>query len=162
MMCEKCGKNLATTHIKKVINGSVEEHSLCSFCAAEQGYGGMEDFSLSNMLSMMLGGHPKGVSVSKKRCTVCGSTFSDIAKSGRVGCGECYETFKEELLPSLQRLHGRVKHIGKTPESEVKEQTLEEKIIKLKEKLTDAVQNEEFEKAAEIRDEIKSLERENG
>ena len=158
MMCEKCGKNLATTHIKTVINGTAEEHNLCSFCAAKEGYGSLGGFSLTNMLATMLGdGLEKGLSA-KKRCDVCGSSFADIAQSGKVGCAECYKTFAKELEPSLNRLHGKVTHIGKTIKKVSESETKQQKIDKLKKFLKDAIEKEEFEKAAEIRDEIKKLE----
>lgn len=158
MMCDKCGKNLATTHIKTVINGQVEEHNLCAYCAAKGGYNSFGTLSLSNMLASMFGDSIENGTSTKERCKCCGCSFSDIVESGRVGCGECYETFRNELMPSLNRLHGKVKHVGSLPEAVVKVQTNEEKIEKLRESLKSAIEKEEFEQAAKIRDEIKKLE----
>ena len=161
MMCEKCGKNLATTHIKTVINGAVNEKNLCAFCAAKEGYSSFDGHSLSNMLAQMLYDTGKEKSLANGRCKCCGASFSDIAESGKVGCSECYENFKEELIPTLNRLHGKVKHIGRTPSGSAEEKdNLDEKISKLREKLNAAVEKEEFEKAAKLRDEIKLLEKE--
>lgn len=158
MMCDKCGKNLATTHIKTVINGEVREHNLCSFCAAKQGYSSFGGLSLSNMLSSMLEDSTQISSAHRVRCRCCGSSFSDIAESGRAGCSECYETFKKELLPSLSRLHGKVKHIGRAPEGFTMYEEKEQKIENLKKELKAAVEREEFETAAKLRDEIKAME----
>lgn len=158
MMCENCGKNPATTHLKTVVNGVVHENHLCSYCAANSGYTNIGGFSLTNMLASMFGESVNNGKPISKRCECCGVSFSDIAQSGRVGCSECYTTFKNELLPSLNRLHGKTVHIGNVPEDEKKEQTTTEKIQSLKLKLNDAIKAEEFEKAAKLRDEIHALE----
>lgn len=159
MMCEKCKKHPATTHIKTVVNGRLSEINLCSFCAAEEGYGSFGKLSLANMLASMFGDSIEGGKTTKERCSCCQSTFADIVESGRVGCSECYTVFRKELMPSLNRLHGKVKHVGQVPESTVKEaETLAEKIKSLKEGLKKAIEAEEYEKAAKLRDEIRALE----
>lgn len=158
MMCENCGKNPATTHLKTVVNGVVHENHLCSYCAANGGYTNVGELSLTNMLASMFGESISSGKPVSKRCECCGASFSDIAQSGRVGCSECYTTFKNELLPSLNRLHGKAIHIGSVPEEEKKEQTSYEKINLLKVKLAEAIKAEEFENAAKLRDEIRSLE----
>lgn len=162
MMCEKCGKNPATTHLKTVLNGVVHENHLCSYCAANEGYGNIGTLSLTNMLASMFGESVSRGKPISKRCECCGASFSDIAQSGRVGCSECYTTFRNELIPSLNRLHGKAIHIGNTPSSEKAEETPEEKIKNLKNKLSEAIAAEEFENAAKLRDEIRKLEGEMG
>ena len=158
MMCENCGKNPATTHLKTVLNGVVKETHLCSYCAANKGYGNMGNLSLTNMLASMFGESISSGKPISKRCECCGASFSDIAQSGRVGCSECYEIFRNELMPSLNRLHGKAVHIGNVPENQNAAQTIEDKIESLKIKLSDAIKLEEFEKAAELRDMIRALE----
>lgn len=158
MMCENCGKNPATTHLKTVVNGVVHENHLCSYCAANSGYSNIGGLSLTNMLASMFGESISSGKPISKRCECCGASFSDIAQSGRVGCSECYTTFRNELLPSLSRLHGKANHIGSTPKEEKGEETSAEKIKKLKVLLSNAVKAEEFEEAAKFRDEIKALE----
>ena len=161
MMCENCGKNPATTHLKTVVNGVVHENHLCSYCAANSLYSNIGGLSLTNMLASMFGESISSGKPILKRCECCGASFSDIAQSGRVGCSECYTTFRKELLPSLNRLHGKAIHIGNTPKEEKKEETAAEKIQKLKVKLSELVKAEEFEQAAKLRDEIRALEGEN-
>ncbi len=158
MMCDNCGKNPATTHLKTVINGKYKESHLCTYCAAKEGYGSFGNLSLTNMLATMLGDSVNSNSPAK-RCQCCGASFSDIAQSGRVGCSECYTVFRDELMPSLNRLHGKTLHIGKAPEQKEATETLEEKISKLKKQLADAVSKEDFESAVKLRDEIRELER---
>lgn len=162
MMCENCGKNPATTHFKTVLNGVVHEKHLCSYCAANEGYGNIGKLSLTNMLASMFGESISRGKPISKRCECCGASFSDIAQSGRVGCSECYSTFRTELLPSLNRLHGKAIHIGNTPPTEKIEETTEEKIKNLKKKMAEAIETENFEDAAKIRDEIRSLEGDKG
>lgn len=162
MMCEKCGKNPATTHLKTVVNGVVHEDHLCSYCAADAGYTNFGSLSLTNMLASMFGENlSHNQLISKKRCECCGASFSDIAQTGRVGCSECYLTFKNELMPSLNRLHGKAVHVGGTPKEEKQIDKKTDKIKELKEQLKSAIETEDFENAAKLRDEIRALEGEN-
>ncbi len=158
MMCDKCGKNPATTHIKTVVNGVVKERNLCPSCAAKGGYGSFGKMSLANMLASMFGDSIQSGTSTKERCICCGSSFSDIAQSGRVGCSECYKTFRKELMPSLNRLHGKVQHVGKGLCENNSDKKEEDILINLKAELKAAVQKEEYERAAQLRDEIKKLE----
>ncbi len=155
MLCEKCGKNHATTHIKTFVNGVVREYNLCDYCAAKEGYAAN---SLTGMLASMFGDISKnGLSKNSVKCSVCGSTFSDIAKGGKVGCSKCYETFYEQLLPYLKRVHGSTNHAGKVPNStplKIKPETVED----LRNELCRLVAEEKYEQAAVIRDKIKELE----
>ena len=161
MLCEKCGKNHATTHIRSVVNGVVREMNLCSYCAAKEGYTGISQNSLAGMLASMLG-EINSSSLSSKGdiCPVCGAYFSDIAQSGKMGCAECYKTFKEELFPYLKRVHGSIKHAGKVPNSAplmVKPET--DTIESLRMELNRLVAEEKYEQAAVIRDKIKEMEK---
>ncbi len=157
MLCEKCGKNHATTHIKTIVNGVVKEFNLCAFCAAKEGYSGN---SLANMLASMFG-EISSVELLKHqlKCSVCGSTFSDIAKTGKVGCCECYSTFYDQLLPYVKRVHGSTTHVGKTPNSvSFTEKTHTETVEALRNELSRLVALENYEQAAIIRDKIKEME----
>ncbi len=165
MLCQNCGKNEATTHIKQIINGDMAESHLCPDCASHLGYTDMfSGFGLN--LSELFGGFlgdmmPSISSGNTPRCQKCGTSFEEIARSGKVGCADCYRTFYDRLLPSIQRIHGRIKHNGKTVSTEVKQpaaETAEQKIEKLKAAMNEAVVKQEFEEAAKIRDEIKAIE----
>ncbi len=167
MICEHCKKNEATTHIHTVINGVVTEKNLCGYCAAKLGYNQFGTNSLANMLASMFGEVGRS-NLPKKRCECCGAAFSDIAETGRVGCAECYKVFADELIPYIKRLHGSTSHIGKRPGglytgsslvSVKKNETALQinRIDTLREELKKCIANEEFEKAAKLRDEIKML-----
>ena len=157
MLCEKCGKNHATTHIKTVVNGVVKEYNLCPYCAAKYGY---TTNSLAGMLASMFGEISSGeLSKHQTKCSVCGAAFSDIAKTGKVGCSECYTVFYNDLLPYLKRVHGSTKHAGKVPDSaplmvDPKTETVDE----LRNQLSRLVAEEKYEQAAVIRDKIKEME----
>ena len=156
MLCEKCGKNHATTHIKTVVNGIVREYNLCGECAAKSGYGSN---TITGMLASMLGDMPTLKLQNQKTCQVCGATFADIAHNGKMGCSECYNTFKEEILPYLKRVHGATQHTGKIPNRaplivRPKEKTIDE----LRQELSRLVAEEKYEQAAVVRDKIKEME----
>lgn len=160
MLCEKCGKTDATTHIRSVVNGVVTEKHLCSHCAAIEGYNDVKGNNLSQMLSSMFG---DTLSTSSKtqltRCSCCGLTFADIAESGKCGCPKCYTIFYEQLLPYLKRVHGSTKHTGKIPNrvpmAERKDK--KETVAELRSVLNKLVSEEKYEEAAVVRDRIKKL-----
>ena len=156
MICEKCGKNHATTHIKTVVNGIVKEYNLCSTCAAESGYGST---GITGMLASLLGEVSRPTLKNQKQCSLCGTSFADIAHSGKMGCSQCYKTFREELLPYIKRIHGASSHAGKIPNRaplvvRPKEKTIDD----LRQELSRLVAEEKYEQAAVIRDKIKEME----
>lgn len=163
MLCEKCGKNTATTHIRTVINGVLSEKNLCPICAAEEGYNKIGQNSLMDMLTSMLGDTKLiGNAVGEEKCECCGATFSQIASSGKVGCSKCYEKFRNQLLPYLKRVHGSVSHVGKKLSKGQLIVSPTDKISDLRKKLAELVKNEKYEEAAVVRDEIKKYEEESG
>lgn len=163
MLCQACEKRQATTHIKTILNGELKEYNLCSECAQKHGYAsffGTPAFDFDKFFGSFMDGF--GASKSRKRCQCCGSSFEDIAKTGKVGCAECYDVFYEELLPSIQRIHGRTAHTGKLAHAAGTEVKVRNEIAKYRSELENAIKDQEFEKAAELRDKIKELEKFNG
>ncbi len=164
MMCQNCGSRTATTHIKQLINGELKERHLCAECAAKLGYGNIfagYGLNLGNFIGSFLGEQQPVSSAAMPqtvRCKCCGSTFSDIVSSGKVGCAECYQTFRDRLMPSIQRIHGNTKHAGKVPRAASKRARLSEQIEQARKDLTQAIEKQEFERAAELRDRIRDLE----
>lgn len=166
MLCQNCKKREATTHIKRIVNGEATESHFCTECAHSLGYDGLfNNFSLSipNFFSGFFGDSPFALTSSRgERCEKCGSSFDDIIKTGMVGCAGCYEKFFDRLLPSIQRIHGKSKHAGKRPTVCVKEQpkkvkTPQEIIAQKEAEMQKAVESQNFEQAAVLRDEIKKL-----
>ena len=157
MLCDKCGQRTATTHIKTSINGIVEVHHLCPDCAKE--HSGGSSVMLDSLIGSFFGESLKSqpITDNRKRCDGCGMCFDEIAQSGKVGCDKCYETFLEQLLPSLQRMHGRSRHAGKVPNRIVIEESTEDKIAELNNQMQKAIETQDFELAAKLRDQIKEL-----
>ncbi len=158
MICQNCNKIEATMHMKRIINGRAAEVHLCSDCARSLGYG--EAFSgfglgLGELFGELLGkgegGFDGGV-----RCPGCGKLFDEIVSDGRMGCAECYDVFYDRLLPSLRRIHGKATYVGSKPEK-TDSVPLEERIEELKNNLATAVEEQNFELAAQIRDEINAF-----
>lgn len=166
MICQSCGKKTATTHIKTIVNGKLTQYHLCADCAREKGYGslfGGWNFDFGSMLGGLIGSDRKEEQV--LRCEKCGSSFEEIAKTGKIGCADCYRTFRRQLMPVVQRIHGTTRHKGKAPGGSalriadsvgqmVAASPLEEK----RRQLQKAIEAQEFERAAVLRDEIKELE----
>lgn len=158
MLCEKCGKENATTHIRTVINGKVIEKHLCAHCAANDGYT-VSGNNISQILSSMLGNSSATAAKPQvTHCSCCGSTFSDISESGKCGCPECYNVFYGQLLPYFKRIHGNINHIGKTPHNTSATNQLKDTVDELRRLLTQLVSEERYEDAAVVRDKIKILE----
>ena len=165
MKCQKCGADNANTHVKTIVNGEFKEFDLCADCAQKMGYTNVfSDFE--NEFSGFLGsffGNVLPARTQATRCEFCGSTYSEIAKTGHVGCAKCYELFADRLYPSIRRIHGNTTHCGKNSHSAKAEKakpepTKEDKISQLKTELDKAVEQQNFERAAELRDQIKGME----
>lgn len=151
MKCEKCGKNIANTHIHSVINGKVTNLNLCSNCAAINGLSGIGGimFSEHNALEK---------EIEMKVCSGCGTKLSSIIESGLIGCADCYKIFNKELSNAIRRLHGRTNYRGKIPQTSAPRLDSSSRISKLREEMSKAVETENFERAAELRDKIKEIE----
>lgn len=165
MICQECGQRQATLHFTKIINGEKTEFHICEVCAKEKGEAvpGVDNtFSIHNLLSGLLNFDSPGFSqktTQPLRCNSCGLTYSQFSRSGRFGCSTCYETFGERLEPIFRRVHsGNVSHYGKIPRRSGSVIQMKRELDHLKKKLQTSIVNEEFELAAQLRDEIRQLE----
>lgn len=91
-------------------------------------------------------------------CNFCNTSFDEYKKTGKLGCGKCYSTFRKQLKPIIEGIYGYLEHIGKFPKNEFKDTEIVKTVEQLKEKLNMAIQEEEYEQAAKLRDEILQLE----
>lgn len=169
MKCSHCGKNQANTHFKRIINGKKEEMYLCEECAQELGVmNEFEPLSMDSFFGNLLGAGASAFNslAGIDRCSYCGSSFNDIVKSGKVGCANCYSKFEDKLAPSIEKIHGKTKHIGKfvtySQDGVVSDESApaEDTVAKLKADLKLAVKEQRFEDAAVIRDKINELTKE--
>lgn len=159
MLCEKCGKNMATTHVKRTVNGKTTEYHLCADCAMKQGFSGMlSGLELDDFWGSLFAQPSARPVADTVRCEGCGKSFRQIAESGRAGCPSCYTTFYTQLLPSIQRIHGKTGHVGKVPACAGEPAKQKRELEDLKQQLQQAIANQEYEKCAKLRDRIRELE----
>ena len=152
MMCDECGKKNATVIINSNINGKQISLHLCSSCAADMGL--IPFNGTQGILGSLFDFDDK--EDDRIICPSCGFMLSKFNETGFLGCDKCYQSFESELLPVINSIQGSVHH--KVDISEIKAQP--NKLLQLKEELKQAIDNEEYEKAAQLRDEIKQLEKE--
>ena len=168
MLCEACQKNQANVHIIQIINGKKHESNLCEVCASKVNssfFLGEDNISLPSFLGDMFGKMFVMQQTSQtfegvvSACPSCGQRFNEIGKSGKLGCSDCYKAFEEELEPNLRRIQGNGVHVGKIPLRNGEQAVQRKKMGLLKQALQDAIASEQYEKAAEIRDHIKTMEK---
>ncbi|MFA5059636.1 MAG: UvrB/UvrC motif-containing protein [Candidatus Omnitrophota bacterium] len=165
MQCDICAKKKATVHLTEIVDEQMSELHLCEDCAREKSVQMEQQFGLADLLaglSDFSGNQPTKDSAEKVKvkCANCGLSYDDFRKMGRLGCSDCYVSFREYLGALLKKIHGAAQHRGKIPAralSGVKTKTLNLK--ELKDQLQLAIQNENFEEAAYLRDKIREFEK---
>ena len=162
MSCDQCHEREAVIHLTQIVNDQVTTLHLCERCAAEKGVespGAVAKTPLGTFLAAM----GKEVEAPAPRtadtCPRCGGSLQDFRESGRLGCPECWRAFESPLRDLLRRLHGSTHHVGERyadrgePGREPKVE-----VASLREQLRVAVESENFELAAELRDRLRVLE----
>ena len=169
MKCDQCKQNEATFFYEENINGKTRTLHLCHACKEQLQKSGeissvLEESPLSllgggyeNLLDGLFGIAPLPSSAPTKRCT-CGASLAQLAKSGKVCCPSCYDTFAEELTPTIRSLHGNVTHTGRAPAKRRAANEKKHQLKALRDELKEAVKAENFERAATLRDQIRALE----
>ena len=158
MLCCICKEKTATVHLTDIKGDKMHKVDLCEDCAKLKGVND-STFALADLLLGLGASQELEQSVGgvETRCPQCGFSHADFKKSGRLGCPECYKTFAEGLGGLLKSMHKGTRHAGKVPESLRTKRDLSEQMDLLQKKLAKAVETEDFEKAAQLRDEIKQL-----
>ncbi|MCK9594573.1 MAG: UvrB/UvrC motif-containing protein [Candidatus Omnitrophica bacterium] len=159
MLCDNCKKNPATVHLTEIVDEQMTELHLCEECAKKKSSQMEQQFGLSDLLAGLADFEKpvedkEAVSI---QCPNCGLTYKDFKKIGRLGCSECYDTFKKFLSPLLKRIHGSSAHCGKCPVKAGKPSKKELDLVDLRLRLQKAVEAEEYEEAAKLRDRIKQI-----
>lgn len=176
MLCDKCHKREAKIYCTEIINGEKKEQSLCEECASEYTSFQMDktmynkEISIGGLLSSILGNYyVNQPAIEEKKipmikCKECGMTYETFLQGGKFGCSHCYKSFGKVLEKSLKQIHGAEFHVGKRPKGYL---SATDQIVKglsalerLSIKLQDAIEKEEFEEAARLRDVIKELKKE--
>jgi protein arginine kinase activator len=165
MSCEQCREREAVIHLTQIVNEQVTTLHLCERCAAEKGVespGSLPKTPLGTFLAAMGQELPEQTPVPRAgdNCPRCGGSLQDFRESGRLGCSECYRSFEVPLRDLLRRLHGSTHHLGERYAADREPATPGERhqATELREQLRLAVETENFELAAELRDRLRVLE----
>jgi len=171
MTCDICGKKKATVHLTEIVDEQMSEMHLCEECARQKSSQMEQQFGLADLLAGLSDTNKTPVKESEKavlKCARCSLPYEDFRKFGRLGCAECYTSFKEHLSGLLRKIHGSNKYLGKVPATGAQELTTPiegtiallpaEDLADLKQQLKAAIGAEDFEKAAQIRDKIRNFE----
>jgi len=160
MECERCHKNEATINLVRKVGDQVTKHFLCKTCAGE--FGLKQEgakFTFESILAALADldlADSAPENIAELTC-LCGHTFNQFRKRGRLGCSQCYTTFRRQLAVLLKKIHGDPRHLGKVPPRQQETIARYRELQELKDELEKAVQCENYERAAELRDQIKSL-----
>lgn len=160
MLCDICHKIEATVHLTEIIDNQITELHLCEECARQKGAQMEQHFGLADLLAGLadLGQQFEVMGKAQAKCSNCGLTYQDFRRIGRLGCSECYETFKDSLGVLLKRIHGSTQHLGRAPAKAAMPVQKKSEIDLLRAKLQRTIEIEEFEEAARLRDKIRELE----
>jgi len=148
-------------HLTEIVNDQMTELHLCEVCANEKGAQVESHFGLADLLAGLADvGKTADVEeeAAVKTCANCGMTYDDFRRVGRLGCAECYTTYKRSLASLLKRIHGAPHHVGKAPIHVLKTPAAKVELAELKRRLERAIDMEEFEEAARLRDRVREME----
>ncbi|MBR3134091.1 MAG: hypothetical protein IKG56_01345 [Clostridia bacterium] len=179
MICQNCGNNEANIRYTQIINGIKKEIALCSKCAREMGVDKIEipDFPINfnSFMGDFFNDYAENtllpnLKTSMIRCKSCGTSYDDFIDTGMFGCSECYNTFSDPIDSLLKNLNGTTKHIGRGNNKNSKKEKIEKKVKeekklnkeenekeRLKKELENAVAEERYEDAADIKKAIDKL-----
>lgn len=166
MLCEKCKKNEARINLVKVVNGEKYEIWLCENCAKDisdipflNSIGEGINFPFQGIISGILS-NVENVKERPKNtvCSNCGLTYDEFKKNGKLGCGNCYKEFSNLLETKIKKIQTGSKHVGKIPKINGKDIIQRRELKSLKLQLQNLISNEEYERAAVVRDKIKKVE----
>ena len=161
MDCEHCGEREAEITLTEIENNEMRTVHLCSTCAAITGVSVEQGASapIADLLAH-IGGTSESDLMGEEsdECDYCGTTVRDFRKTGRLGCPQCYSRFADQLRALLRRVHGASQHMGKVYVSAaIEADESEARLATLKRRLERAVEIEDFESAADLRDQIHAL-----
>ncbi|HOP07608.1 MAG TPA: UvrB/UvrC motif-containing protein [candidate division Zixibacteria bacterium] len=169
MLCQDCKKREAQVTFTQIVNNEKTSLALCKECAAARGFHSpLENapFPLAEIVSGLQGqsaAPPMNAEEDTLVCKTCGLTFKQFAQQGRFSCGDCYKAFRSRIEPIMRKIHGASLHRGRSPVYEALKDEQEKTIVpvqeeaRLESELKKAIESEEFERAAEIRDKLRTI-----
>ncbi len=160
MKCDSCDEK-ATVFYTQIADGKLKKFVLCESCANEKGITSPDGLLMAEEIlnpSVTAGVEAEIFPVdSASECASCGFTLNDYQKVGRLGCPDCYSTFTREIEQRLPSLHKGAEHTGYVPEGLAERLAFSDEMSALQERLQAAVDEENYEEAAKVRDEIDQL-----
>jgi protein arginine kinase activator len=168
MQCQRCKEQTATIHLTEINNGERQETHLCEVCADQEGLAIKSQIPLNELLSTLLASQSSGkeqpvaetaaTAKDEDSCPSCGMTMQEFQKGHLLGCANDYDVFGDTLEPIIAKNQGgNTVHKGKVPENAPEDSKKQIEILNLRRELEDAVENEDYENAAKIRDRIEHL-----
>ncbi len=157
--CDLCGKGEATMKVSQLDkDGKVTEITVCAECARQRGFTEVEKLKagVAEIIAELKTRIDEGDS--KLVCGNCGLSYAEFKQQGRLGCTECYVSFHDQLVPLIRRIHGAVQHVGRTASGGRKQAQVKMNVQKLRDALSGAIQEEDYEKAAALRDKLRRTE----
>ncbi|MEO0085452.1 MAG: UvrB/UvrC motif-containing protein [candidate division WOR-3 bacterium] len=161
--CDLCHKNEASINARKTHpDDKVDELAVCAECAQKYGLAPAKPAKLGSaeVMAELKAGLKENDS--GLVCSGCGMSLADFKRQGRLGCDACYIAFREELLPLIRRLHGATQHVGRTVKAGRKDAHVRLSCERIRDALAAAIKNEDYERAAALRDELRKVEDEAG
>lgn len=158
-LCEQCGEQKASIYITEITDGRAVKKHICRRC-----YESEEDapaLSSSELISKLVGIiAPELRKAGKRKCPECGIDYVEFRQSFRFGCPNDYSVFHRALDDLFLEIHGARRHTGKIPVGRA--QTAlggQERIELLRREMQRAVETEDYERAAHLKDSIEKMER---
>jgi protein arginine kinase activator len=158
MQCDVCHEKEATVFLTQIVGGKMQKVNMCEACSKEKGVNDPTGFELADLLLGMGAAQDIERSPDNAKCPVCGFTQADFKKTGRLGCSACYAVFEEGLESMLKNMHKGSEHTGKAPKALLALRQKNERLSTLQDSLAEAVAAEEYERAADLRDQIRQME----
>lgn len=163
MLCEKCKKNQASVHVHQIVNGVKTERHLCTECSITPdmpiSFDNLFHGFLDSILSMAVNHQDSPQAAATAiQCVNCGMTYDLFKASGKLGCAECYSTFANELEALLKNVQGSIRHEGKFPQRSGVLLRQKRESDRLRVLLSKAIEDENYEEAARLRDRIRAME----
>lgn len=156
--CDNCD-NPATIHLTEIVDGQKTEKHLCEKCAMSEGITITANIPISKLLENFVLQAPDDLPVPELKCDVCGLSYAEFRQKAVLGCPNDYDAFASALVPLIERTQeGAQQHIGKVPLRAGSDQKKQNALLRLRAELKGAVRDEDYERAAELRDQIKKLE----
>lgn len=154
--CAHCTKE-ATIHLTQIIDGKITKLDFCEDCPHQKEVADPAAFSLAQILAAHEGGQGIDPKVLRAACTQCGLRLADFKKSGRLGCAHCYEQFREVVAQMLPQMQSGEEHTGKRPAAMLERLAHERCVADLEAQLKTAIEEEAYEEAARLRDELRHI-----